>query len=89
MFVVRRQKIVSIFPSPPLPSRSPAQGYICSAPRSHPSDGGYRRRDHLSPVSREMLEESEEISHHHEHSSGPALDQLPHLHHELVFGLQL
>ena len=42
-----------------------------------------------SPVCREMLEEGEEVSHDHEDGSRPGLDQLPHLDHELVLGLQL
>ena len=36
-----------------------------------------------------MLEEGEEVSHDDEHGPGPGPDQLPHLHHELVLGLQL
>ena len=36
-----------------------------------------------------MLEEGEEVSHDHEDGSRPGLDQLPHLDHELVLGLQL
>ena len=42
-----------------------------------------------SPVGGEVLQESKEISHHHEHGPGPALHQLPHLHHEFVLRLQL
>ena len=42
-----------------------------------------------SPVCGEMLEEGEEVSHDHEDGSRPGLDQLPHLDHELVLGLQL
>ena len=41
------------------------------------------------PVGGEMLQESKEISHHHKHSPGPALHQLPDLHHELMLRLQL
>lgn len=36
-----------------------------------------------------MLEEGEEVSHDDEHGPRPGSDQLPHLHHELVLGLQL
>ena len=36
-----------------------------------------------------MLEEGEEVSHDDEHGPRPRPDQLPHLHHELVLGLQL
>ena len=42
-----------------------------------------------SPVCGEMLEEGEEVSHDYEDGSRPGLDQLPHLDHELVLGLQL
>ena len=48
----------------------------------------FSQEKHL-PVCWEVLEEGEEVPHDDEDWPGPGLNQLPHLHHELVLGLQL